>query len=104
MTGPLAARSATSVVELVTLLGTALKVAVMEVALVEVAMGVASRPATPVVVSAIWPVTALMVRSATTAERSATFRATVRQRPRASGFATTASNLVTSRVPAPTTS
>lgn len=65
-TAPLAARSATSVVESVTLLGTALKVAAMEVASVAVAMVVASRPATPVVVLAIWPVTALMVRSVTT--------------------------------------
>ncbi|KAL4912162.1 hypothetical protein BDW62DRAFT_31137 [Aspergillus aurantiobrunneus] len=100
---PLVARSAISAAELVTSLEIALKVAATEVALAA-AMAAVSRPATPAAVSATWPVTALMAKSATTAERSATYHATVPQRPRVSGFATTASNPATSRVPAPTTS
>ncbi|KAL4900053.1 hypothetical protein BDW74DRAFT_162620 [Aspergillus multicolor] len=67
-------------------------------------MVVVSRLATPVAVSATWPVTAPRARSAITAERTATFRAIVPQRLRVSGFATTASNPATSRARAPTTS
>ncbi|KAL4996146.1 hypothetical protein BDV10DRAFT_187372 [Aspergillus recurvatus] len=100
---PLAARNATSVDALVTLPGTALKVAATEVAS-EAAMVVDSRLATPAAVSATWPVTAPKARSATTAERQATFRATVPRRPRVSGFAISASNPATSRARAPTTS
>ncbi|KAL2836825.1 hypothetical protein BJY01DRAFT_51961 [Aspergillus pseudoustus] len=62
------------------------------------------RLATPAVASATWLAIALTVRSATTAAKLATFLATAPQRPRVSGFATTASNPATSRAPAPTTS
>ncbi|KAI9368072.1 hypothetical protein BJX61DRAFT_247357 [Aspergillus egyptiacus] len=100
-TAPLAARSVTSAAVSVTSRETAPRV-VATVASV-VAMAVVSRPATPVAVLDTWPATAPRDRSATTAERSATFPATALQRPRVSGFATTASNPATSRAPAPTT-
>ncbi|KAL1955668.1 hypothetical protein VTO42DRAFT_8213 [Malbranchea cinnamomea] len=62
-----------------------------------VAMEAVARPATPAEDTAIWLGTALRVRSATTAVKSATSPATAPPRPRVSECAISASSLVTSR-------
>jgi len=114
-------KSATSAQRLVTLPVTALRLvatvvvvaaatvetkadtaAVLEVTEVVVAETTVDKPVTPAVVMVTCPATALRAKSATTAVRLDIFPETAPLRLRPSELATSASNLVTSRLNAPT--
>lgn len=90
----LVARNVISAAGSATLHGTVLRAAATEVDLVAV-----NKPATPAVASVTWLVTAPMVRSATTVEKSDMFLGTVPLKLRVNGFAITANNLATFKLP-----
>jgi len=103
----LEARNATNVVRLDILPATAPKVADTAVDTVVVGMGVlglavASKHAIPAVAMAIWPVTALKGRNATTVVKSVMFPAIAQLKQKASVSAINASSLATFRPLVPT--
>jgi len=103
----LEAKNATNVVRLDTLLATAPKVVDTAVDTVVVGMGVlglavASKHAIPAVAMAIWPVTALKDRNATTVAKSVMFPAIAQLKQKASVSVISASSLATSRLLVPT--
>lgn len=94
---PAAAKNVTNAAKSAILRATAPRAVTMEVVSVTEDTVVASKLVTRVVALATWPATALMVRSATTVEMLDMYPATAPLKPRVKEFATSASNLDTSR-------